>query len=96
MDVKSTFNNVEKTFLGKRMDELGVGADLIRWTISFMTDQKVKLALDGEVREPNVVDTGVLRALQPHPSCSSHIFPESLTRWKGLPQGSEGYPLWTT
>jgi len=61
MDVKSTFNNVEKTFLGKRMDELGVGAGLIRWTISFMTDQKVKLALDGEVREPNVVDTGVLR-----------------------------------
>ena len=42
IDVKSTFNNVDKTFLGKRMEELGVEADLIRWTISFMTDRKVK------------------------------------------------------
>jgi len=59
MDVKSAFNNVDKIFLGKRMEELGVEADLIRWTISFMMDRKVKLVLDGEVGEPNAVDTGV-------------------------------------
>jgi len=30
MDVKSAFNNVDKTFLGKRMEELGLKPDLIR------------------------------------------------------------------
>ena len=59
MDVKSAFNNVDKTFLGKRMEELGVEADLFRWTMSFTSERKVKLVLDGEVGEPNAVDTGV-------------------------------------
>jgi len=59
MDVKSAFNNVNKTFLGKRMEKLGVKADLIRWTMSFMSDRQVKLILDGETSEPYPVDTGV-------------------------------------
>jgi hypothetical protein len=59
MDVKSAFNNVDKTFLGRRMEELGLQADLIRWTMSFMTDRRVRLVLDGEVGEPRAVDTGV-------------------------------------
>jgi len=59
MDVKSAFNNVDKTFLGKRMEDLGIEADLIRWTMSFMSDRRVKLVLDGEVGEENPVDTGV-------------------------------------
>jgi len=59
MDVKSAFNNVDKTLLGKRMEELGVEADLIRWTMSFMSDRQVKLRLDGETGEPSAVDTGV-------------------------------------
>jgi len=45
MDVKSAFNNVDKTFLGKWMEELGLEADLIRWTMSFMSDRRVKLVL---------------------------------------------------
>jgi len=59
MDVKSAFNNVDKTFLGKRMEELGLEADLIRWTMSFMSDRWVKLVLDGETGDENPVDTGV-------------------------------------
>ena len=59
MDVKSAFNNVDKTLLGKRMEKLGVEADLIRWTMSFMTDRRVKLVLDGETGESHPVDTGV-------------------------------------
>jgi hypothetical protein len=59
MDVKSAFNNVDKTFLGKRMEELEIEADLIRWTMSFMSDRRVKLVLDGEEGESNPVDTGV-------------------------------------
>jgi len=59
MDVKSAFNNVSKAILGRRMEELGLGADLTRWTMSFMSDRQVKIALDGKVGEANSVDTGV-------------------------------------
>jgi len=41
------------------MEELGVEADLNRWTMSFMTNRQVRLVLDGEVGDPNAVDTGV-------------------------------------
>ena len=61
MDVKSAFNNVNKALLGKQMEELGLEADLIRWTMSFMSDRRVKLVLDGEVGESNAVDTGDLQ-----------------------------------
>jgi len=50
---------VDKTFLGKWMEELGLEADLIWWTMSFMSDRRVKLVLDGETGDENPVDTGV-------------------------------------
>jgi len=59
MDVKSAFNNVDKTFLGKWMEKLGVEVDLIQWTMIFMSDHQVKLVLDGETSEPYPVDTGL-------------------------------------
>jgi len=59
MDVKSAFNNVDKTFLGKRMEQLGLEADLICWTMSFMSDRRVKLVLDGKLGKENPVDTSV-------------------------------------
>jgi len=55
----SSFNNVDKTILGQRMEVLGLEADLIRWTMSFMSDRRVKLVLDGETGEDYPVDTGV-------------------------------------
>jgi len=60
MDVKAAFNNISKTHLGKRMEERELEADLIRWTMSFMSDQRVKLLLDSETSEENPVDTSVL------------------------------------
>jgi hypothetical protein len=59
MDVKSAFNNVSKTHLGKRMEVLELEPDLIRWTDSFMSGRQVKLVLDGETGEANPVDTGI-------------------------------------
>jgi len=41
------------------MEALGIEADLIRWTMSFMSDRQVKIILDGEVGEANSVDTGI-------------------------------------
>jgi len=68
IDVKSAFNNVDKTILGQRMEDMGLEADLIRWTMSFMSDRQVKLVLDGETGEENPVDTGV-----PHGSPAAPI-----------------------
>jgi len=59
MDVKAAFNNVNNTHLGKRMQALGIGPDLIRWTSSFMSDCQVKLVLDRKTGKANPVDTGI-------------------------------------
>jgi len=59
MDVKSAFNNVSKTHLGKRMEALAIEPDLIRWTVSFITDRHIKLVLDGKTGEASPVDTGI-------------------------------------
>jgi hypothetical protein len=59
MDVKSAFNHVRRTYLGKRIEALRLEPDLIRWTASFMTDRQVKLVLDGETGEVKAVDTGI-------------------------------------
>ena len=59
MDVKSAFNNVSKAHLVRRMEALGLGPDLIRWTTSLMSDRQVKIVLDGEMGEATPVDTGI-------------------------------------
>jgi len=55
MDVKAAFN-VSRPVLGRRLEELGIEADLIRWTDSFMSDRKV---LEGKEGEEHEVETGV-------------------------------------
>ena len=59
MDVKSAFNNVSTSHLGRRMEALGIQPNLIRWTASFMSDRQVKLVLDGKTGEASPVDTGI-------------------------------------
>jgi len=59
MDVKSAFNNASKAHLGRRMEVLKLEPDLIRWTHSFVTNRQVKIILDGETGQANLVDTGI-------------------------------------
>jgi len=59
MDVKSAFNNVSKPVLNRRLLELGIEPDLVRWTDSFMSDRKVRLVLEGKEGEEYKVETGV-------------------------------------
>ena len=73
MDVKSAFNNVCKAHLGKRMETLGIESDLIRWTMSFMSDRQVKIVLDGEVGEASPVDTGVPQGSPTAPILFCHV-----------------------
>jgi len=67
MDVKSAFNNVIKSHLGRRMEALGIQLDLIWWMASFMSDRQVKLVLDGKTGEASPVDTGIPQELPAAP-----------------------------
>jgi len=96
MDVKSAFNNVSKTHLGKRMQVLGIEPDLIRWTSSFMSDRQVKLVLDSKTGEANPVDTGIPQGSPVAPIHSPPICQKSSTRWRQLYQVSRACPSWTT
>jgi len=58
MDVKSAFNNVSRSLLGRRMETLRIEPDLIRWTQSFMSERQVQLVLDRRTGEARQVDTG--------------------------------------
>jgi hypothetical protein len=80
MDVKAAFNNVSRGLLVKRMPELEIEADLIRWTDSFMTDRQVKLVLDGVEGKALRVETGIPQGSPVAPSSSSPTFPASSSR----------------
>jgi hypothetical protein len=47
LDVKGAFDHVSPNRLIRRMGELGIDGDPIRWTQSFLTDRTVQLVIDG-------------------------------------------------
>ena len=59
MDVQVAFNNTNSRLLRKRMAELGIQQDVIRWTGSFMQDRKVRLVVDGMEGKAHEADTGI-------------------------------------
>jgi len=63
MDVKSAVDHVSKPVLNRRLLELGIEPDLVRWTDSFMSDRKVRLVLEGREGEEHEVETGVPQGL---------------------------------
>ena len=80
MDAKSAINNVSKAHLGRRMEPFGLEPDITRRTGSFVSDRRVKLVLDGEMRAANPVNTRFLRAHQLPRSSSSPICRPSLMK----------------
>jgi len=88
MDVQAAFNNTNKRLLAARLRELGMEADLVRWTISFMTGRKVKLVLDGVEGEAYKVDTGIPQGSPAAPilfiAYLSGIFEEVERRCEGV------------
>lgn len=59
MDVKGAFDHFSKTQLISRMVELEIDGNLIRWTRSFLTDQKLELVIDGHNHQEKDVETGI-------------------------------------
>jgi len=88
MDVQAAFNNTSKRLLAARLETLGVEADLVRWTISFMTGKRVRLVLDGKEGEAHEVQTGIPQGSPAAPilfiTYLSGIFEEVERRCEGV------------
>ena len=59
LDVKGAYPNVIRQQLIKRLVELGIPGDLIRWVNSFLTDRKVQLVIDGYTCPVRDIEIGV-------------------------------------
>jgi len=59
MDVKVAFNNVSRPVLSRRLRELDIEPDLVRWTDTYVRDRKAKLVLEGREGEEHEVETGL-------------------------------------
>ena len=84
MDVKSAFN-VSHRILGRRLGELGIEPDLVRWTDSFMSGRKVRLVLEGK-------DGGGDRGPRWRQYCSRPTYRRCLITWKGCALGYKDCP----
>src|SRR4030095_9555736 len=59
LDIRGAYPNICRKRLIKRMVELGIPGDIIRWTNSFLTDRRVQLVIDGYICPMREVDCGV-------------------------------------
>jgi ribonuclease HI len=59
LDVKGAFDHVDPARLTRRMGELGIDGDLIRWTQSFLTGRRVRLVIDGHQGMEYSIRSGV-------------------------------------
>ena len=59
MDVKGAFDHVSKAQLLRHIINLGIDGDLVGWTRSFLTNQKVQLVIDGHKSKERKIETGI-------------------------------------
>ena len=60
MDVKGAFDHVSKDWLVKRMVDIGIDGDLIKWTRLFLTDRMVQLVITGRDNKERTIETGIV------------------------------------
>lgn len=59
LDVKGAFDRVNKSKLLKRMIEVGIAGNIVRWVDSFLTDRRAMLVIDGRTGESRRVQAGL-------------------------------------
>lgn len=57
--VKGAFDHLSKTKLVKRMMELVIDVDLIRWKRFFLTDRRIQLVIDEHTNRKQDIKTGI-------------------------------------
>jgi len=88
MDVQAAFKNTNSRLLRRRIRELGVQEDIVRWTGSFMEDRYVRLVHDGTERELNRWKQASHKALLQPQFYSSPTSRASLKKRSGSAKGS--------
>lgn len=59
IDVMGAFDHVDPHKLSEAMEAAGLDYDLIRWTLSFLTDRRVSLVIDGYKASEQPIDSGL-------------------------------------
>jgi hypothetical protein len=59
LDVKGAYPNVIRQQLIKRLVELGIPGDIIRWVNSFLTDRKIQLVINSYTCPARDIEIGV-------------------------------------
>ena len=61
IDVKEAFDYISRIQLLKRMIDLGIDGDLVAWTKSFLTNQRVQLVINRYDNKEREIETGILQ-----------------------------------
>jgi hypothetical protein len=59
LDVKGAFDRVDKTQLLKRMVQVGIAGNIVRWVGSFLSDRRAMLVIDGRTGETRDIQAGL-------------------------------------
>lgn len=59
MDVKGAFDHVSRSRIFKHMIDFSFEENLIAWTRSFLTNQKIQLHIDGHKINEGKIKTGI-------------------------------------
>lgn len=63
IDIKEEFDHISSNILLRTMKSKGADGDLMRWTVSFMSDRSVSLGIDSHQCTAAGIETGVPQGL---------------------------------
>jgi hypothetical protein len=59
LDVKGAFDRVDTTHLLKRMIQVGIAGNIVRWVDSFLSNRRAMLVIDGRTGETRAIQAGL-------------------------------------
>ena len=59
LDVRGAFDRVDKRQLLKRMTQIGIEGNMIRWVDSFLSDRRAMLVIDGRTGQTYAIQAGL-------------------------------------
>jgi len=59
LDVRGAFDRVDKRQLLKRMIQIGIEGNMIRWVDSFLSDRRAMLVIDGRTGQTHAIQAGL-------------------------------------
>jgi hypothetical protein len=70
LDVGGLFDRVDKTYLLKRMMQVSIANNIVRWVDSFLFNRRAILVIDGRTGDTRAIQVGLLQSLPMSPVLS--------------------------